>query len=177
MIDLVILRRRTVSAAVAATFLFFGSFGIAHAEGGCPPGQYPIGGQGVQGCAPMSGASSPPPAPRPTGKWIETWGALALSPSTGDRGVATGERSRSLAVNAAISQCLGGGATDCETEIAYKNQCVAVARLLAPNQGGYTYSGAGEENVKRQALKLCAERGGACEVRYTNCTLPIFEKF
>lgn len=29
--------------------------GHAFAEGGCPAGQYPIGGQGVQGCAPIPG--------------------------------------------------------------------------------------------------------------------------
>lgn len=27
--------------------------GVAHAEGNCPPGYYPVGGQGVQGCAPI----------------------------------------------------------------------------------------------------------------------------
>ncbi|TGS15267.1 DUF4189 domain-containing protein, partial [Mesorhizobium sp. M1C.F.Ca.ET.187.01.1.1] len=27
----------------------------ASAEGRCPPGQYPIGGQGVGGCAPIPG--------------------------------------------------------------------------------------------------------------------------
>ncbi len=49
--------------------------GTAHAEGGCPSGMYPIGGQGVQGCAPIPGASagqggaSPPAPPRPTGRW------------------------------------------------------------------------------------------------------------
>lgn len=53
------------------------------AEGVCPPGMYPVGGQGVQGCAPIHGAlgggagfSVPAPAPpRPTGAWITTWGA------------------------------------------------------------------------------------------------------
>ena len=38
----------------------------ASAEGNCPPGFYPIGGQGVQGCAPISGGRAlrmvlPPP--------------------------------------------------------------------------------------------------------------------
>ena len=30
----------------------------ASAEGNCPPGFYPIGGQGVQGCAPIWGSGS-----------------------------------------------------------------------------------------------------------------------
>ena len=58
---------------------------VVFAEGGCPPGMYPIGGQGVQGCAPIPGAQgggpgssvSAPAPPRPTGEWITTWGALA----------------------------------------------------------------------------------------------------
>jgi len=60
-----------------------------YAEGNCPPGYYPIGGQGVQGCAPISsqpaagqGASVPAPPPRPSGEWIKTWGALAQSPAS-----------------------------------------------------------------------------------------------
>ncbi len=36
-------------------FAFLGAH-VAYAEGGCPPGSYPIGGQGVQGCAPIPGA-------------------------------------------------------------------------------------------------------------------------
>lgn len=36
--------------------LLYISVSTAHAEGGCPPGMYPIGGQVVQGCAPIPGA-------------------------------------------------------------------------------------------------------------------------
>lgn len=65
-----------------AVFLVaFGLVGGVHsalAEGNCPPGMYPIGGQGVQGCAPIPGAagastspSTPAPA-RPLGEWVKT---------------------------------------------------------------------------------------------------------
>jgi hypothetical protein len=52
----------------------------AFAEGRCPPGQFPVGGQGMLGCAPIpggSGAAAGPSAPRPTGKWETRWGAIA----------------------------------------------------------------------------------------------------
>lgn len=47
---------------------------------GCPPGQYQIGGQGAIACAPVPQGSSQEtaPAPRPLGKWIKTWGAIAI---------------------------------------------------------------------------------------------------
>jgi len=66
-------------------FAFLGAH-VAYAEGGCPPGSYPIGGQGVQGCAPIPGAGggvsqqSPSPRPRPLGEWIRTWGGVAVPP-------------------------------------------------------------------------------------------------
>ncbi|MCC8468661.1 DUF4189 domain-containing protein, partial [Xanthomonas phaseoli] len=63
------------------SLLFLMIVGIpAMAEQGCPPGQYPIGGQGVAACAPIPQGSSQEtaPAPRPLGKWIKTWGAVAL---------------------------------------------------------------------------------------------------
>jgi len=54
----------------------------ARADGRCPPGQYPVGGQGVGGCAPIPGGSSQ--ATRP-------WGAIAGAASTGDMGASVGK--------------------------------------------------------------------------------------
>lgn len=67
----------------------------AYAEGRCPPGQYPIGGHGVGGCAPIPGAGDGSlKTPQPAGKWIKTWGAISVSPE-GASGVSTGRRSKS----------------------------------------------------------------------------------
>jgi hypothetical protein len=147
----------------------------ANAEGGCPPGHYPIGGQGVQGCAPIPAASAP--VSRPNGKWIKTWGALVYSNSTGDTGVATGKTSKSAAVNEALANCRGGGSPDCESQVTYKNQCVAVARPTTTGSEGAYFTGATEEIVRRGALARCSRGGAICEVKYVDCTLPIFEKF
>lgn len=43
------------------TLVVFGGWGFmenAAKEGNCPPGFFPIGGQGVQGCAPIPGANA-----------------------------------------------------------------------------------------------------------------------
>lgn len=78
------------------SLLFLMIVGIpAMAEQGCPPGQYPIGGQGVAACAPIPQGSSQEtaPAPRPLGKWIKTWGAVALD-GEGTVGVDYGKLSK-----------------------------------------------------------------------------------
>lgn len=55
-------------------------FGHAAAEGNCPPGQFPIGGQGAVACAPMpQSGSATPQESRPLGKWIKTWERLLLA--------------------------------------------------------------------------------------------------
>ena len=70
----------------------------ALAEGGCPPGSYPIGGQGVQGCAPIPGAtnSGTNKHPTPAGRWVKTWGALASAPNGASGASVGGDPSATL---------------------------------------------------------------------------------
>lgn len=111
-------------------FLLVSSTEVAFAEGNCPPGYYPIGGQGVQGCAPIpsSGAASSSPEVqlnRPTGRWTKTWGAIAESKTTQDAGTSVGKRSKEEASREAISKCRSAGAADCSVSFTYQNQCVS----------------------------------------------------
>jgi hypothetical protein len=114
-------------------FLFCAWTPIAKAAGNCPPGFYPVGGQGVQGCAPIPGgaataANPAAPAPaRPLGEWVKTWGAIAVSWATSDAGVSTGLRSKSAAEKEALSKCRMSGARDCSINMTYFNQCVSWA--------------------------------------------------
>ncbi|PKH70825.1 hypothetical protein CXF90_12540, partial [Stenotrophomonas sp. Betaine-02u-23] len=91
----------------------------ANAEGNCPPGHYPIGGQGVQGCAPIPGAAAsqqravPQPA-APTSRWGTRWGAVAASDSTSDAGAAAGRRAKAAAISDAMADCRRNGAPDCK---------------------------------------------------------------
>lgn len=156
----------------------------AFAEGACPPGFYPIGGQGVQGCAPIPGATAtgseasiPAPAPRPTGYWTETWGAISTAKSTGDIGVTYGKPSKGEADSDALGKCATYGAKDCRIALSYKNQCVAIAKGAG---GSYVHS-ARSSSIERAtsiAMKGCiANTEGACEVVHTNCSEPIFHKY
>ncbi|WP_421567375.1 DUF4189 domain-containing protein [Stenotrophomonas sp. PD6] len=164
----------------------------AFAEGACPPGQYPVGGQGVQGCAPIpggGGAGAAPSAPRATGKWETRWGAIAEDSSANVRGVplATGvsesKRSKREAEKVAVEQCRAGGGLKCEVTATYNNQCIAVADPMPRSQGGpggrsSTYSAGTAEQAKDLAMKGCsvAENSG-CSITYSACSMSEFKAF
>lgn len=167
-----------IAAALFSISGMWAFTGDAAAEGGCPPGRYPIGGQGVQGCAPIP-SNSAPMAPRPDGKWITTWGAIASSASTGSTGVSTGKRRKSEALGEAMTVCARKGATDCKEDITYKNGCVA---LVDPPVGSSFQGGIATAATVERALELATQRcreGGAptCTVVHTNCSEPIFKRF
>lgn len=146
------------------------------AEGRCPPGQFPVGGPGMLGCAPINGAAPAQSAPQPTGKWIDTWGAIAVSDASGDSGVSSGKLSRSDAVSEALQNCTAGGSADCKAQVTYKNQCVAVAKSSIATQEGVAYTGP-EETVQAEALARCSRGGRHCQIKYVDCTKPIFQRF
>ncbi|WP_324615328.1 MULTISPECIES: DUF4189 domain-containing protein [Stenotrophomonas] len=161
------------------------SIDSALAEGNCPPGFYPIGGQGVQGCAPIPGASgggttAPVSSPQPSGEWITTWGAIATSKRTSDAGVSTGQRKKSGAEREALGKCSSAGAKDCQVVLAYFNQCAAW--VVPSGQTGRGGSGIGRgptlELAEQEAQKGCTnDEAGACKVFYTDCTKPIFRTY
>lgn len=155
----------------------------ARAEGNCPPGFYPIGGQGVQGCAPISAGSagaseSPPPAPRPNGEWIKTWGALAGSLGGAQGGAATGAKSQDEASRQAVKYCEESSGSSCKVEFVYFNQC-AVAVVSASKSTGTQYAGGPTVQAATDtAMRLCQNKGGAqCNVIYSACSEPLFRKY
>ncbi|AWH31253.1 MULTISPECIES: DUF4189 domain-containing protein [Stenotrophomonas] len=167
--------------------MFLGSVGTASAEGGsCPPGYYPIGGQGVQGCAPIPGGASggasqsEVPANSPTGRWIKTWGSISESTTSDDAGVSDGKRTKAEAEAAAIARCASAGAKNCKITMSYYNQCVSW--LIPRWRSGQGASGIGggptPEDARFSAQAHCKNDGpGPCEEIYANCTKPIFEEF
>lgn len=152
----------------------------ARAEGRCPPGQYPIGDQGVGGCAPIPGAGGGAREPEPAGQWHKTWGAIASSDATADAGVATGRSSKENAEQMALADCGRRGASDCRVIYSYRNQCVA---WLVPNsQDGASRAGIASAKNSTEARKFaqqsCVDTGGrACQVVYEDCTKPVYESF
>lgn len=154
----------------------------AFAEGRCPPGQYPVGGPGWAGCAPIPGAGGAGAAPQrlqPSGEWTTTWGAISLSSATGKVGTATGELKESVAQAKAQARCVQSGGTGCTTAYAYNNQC---AVLLGPAPGASVRAaalgrGATVEAATADAQRSCGPNGsGQCVVAYYDCTQPIFNK-
>lgn len=152
-----------------------GSSTPAFAEGRCPLGSYPIGGQGVGGCAPVAGGPSSA-VPRATGRWHTRWGAIAIAASNGDVGVSTDKASKREAEREAISACQQGGARDCRSEMNYKNQCVAAAKAVGYPVGNIR-TGASEEQARERALGRCEAGGVNCSITYVGCSKPWFEYY
>jgi hypothetical protein len=164
--------------------------GAVLAEGNCPPGFYPIGGQGVQGCAPIpqSGAGSQqtaPAAPVPTGEWETRWGAIAEDSGSMSTGVSTSRKSKEEAVSAAVGQCTKMGGKSCKLRIAYFNQCVAIAdpkmdSAIKRSVGRSSANSAATEKIAKQdALKRCSEfeGGQSCDIVYSACSLSEFRPY
>ncbi|MBO9779631.1 DUF4189 domain-containing protein [Xanthomonas phaseoli pv. dieffenbachiae] len=157
----------------------------ASTEQGCPPGQYPIGGQGAVACAPIP-QSTQQPQPRPTGKWIKTWGAIALGTIDGvpNYGAPTGLPNEASAKKEALARCAKLGADNCHVVTTYRNQCTAIGepqRDGRPDPDGYVQFARqpGKENAIKEALESCERRNPTmqCKVIYSACSEPIFQEF
>lgn len=90
---------------------------VVMGEGRCFPGQYPIGDQGVGGCALIPSATGQGAA-QPTGHWVTTWGAIAKDEKpTRDTNLAIGVvesvATKEEASRIALSRCVQTGGNDC----------------------------------------------------------------
>ncbi|MEL4893232.1 DUF4189 domain-containing protein [Xanthomonas protegens] len=159
----------------------------ATAEGNCPPGQYPIGGQGTAGCAPIPQQNSTvSQEARPTGKWLKTWGAIAVGrvDSIPYYGVPTGAMSKSEAEQQALERCAKKGPTNCSVAITYQNQCAAIGEPRdgdKPSPIGLAQfvSAPTKEMASDGVLKRCLAKnaGMRCEVIYIGCSEPVFRRY
>ena len=146
--------------------------GLAHAEGGsCPPGQYPVGGQGWQGCNPIPGYGSQQHAPQQAApQWESRWGAIATDGPSGALGAATDKRSKREASQAALQDCQSKGGVNCKIDAAYDNQCAAVV----VGSGGYNVQNAPTtDRAVAIGMKICREGLTDCHAYYTACSLPV----
>jgi hypothetical protein len=161
----------------------------AKADQGCPPGQYPIGGQGAMACAPIPQENQVQQQPTPTGEWIKTWGAVSMGSidATTSFGVTTGKLSKSDAEEDSLRRCGSHGEDNCKVLITYHNQCVAISE---PQINGLPFStgivSASRAGTTVEASELsaadCAEKNrktpqAQCKLTYTACTEQIFHKY
>ncbi|PKV13573.1 DUF4189 domain-containing protein [Xanthomonas prunicola] len=137
----------------------------------------PIGTQmGSMQCIPdtpeMRGGGSDP---APTGEWVKTWGAIAMSKSTGDVGTTKGKLSQGDAKSSAIQQCSKNGADDCKVTLVYRNQCAALA---ASQHSTFSQASASKDVAISQVINICERSGGgACKVVFSECSDPFFKKY
>mgnify|MGYP000880123412 CR=1 FL=1 len=171
---------------VALLPLLYLAISVAYAEGGCPAGMYPIGGQGVQGCAPIpgaqgagaSGTSSAPLPPRLLGEWIETWGALAGSIEGEEGGASVSELTEAAAREKSIANCERQGGGRCKVVFVYQNQCVSAVTSELASTGTKYVTAASEEIATKLAVQDCEKAGGKqCKSIYSACTVPFFKKY
>ncbi|MCQ2994334.1 DUF4189 domain-containing protein [Pseudomonas quasicaspiana] len=162
---------------------------FAYAEGGCPPGQYPIGGQGAVACAPLPQGNTQQSRSVPSGRWIKTWGAIAMGSidSIANYGVTTGKLSKADAEADALRRCGSHGEQNCKVGLTYRNQC---AVIVEPQVEGKPMSGGTVRFIGREtmsmasddALALCGKDhdkiiNAECAIVYKACSEPVFQKF
>ena len=180
---------KKIVTLILLSFLSFFS-PSSFAEGNCPPGQYPIGGQGAVACAPIpqDGNLTQQPA-RPLRKWIKTWGAIAMGwmGPVPYYAVPTGMLSETEAETEALARCSKKGPKDCAIKLTYFNQCAAIAEPqtaenLIPDGSVTIFTGnASIDGASSKAKEECKNRNKdfpvTCKVIYKNCSKQIFQKF
>lgn len=129
---------------------------------------------GLAGCpppdAPGWGAGSAPadePSTQPQAAWEDRWGAIVIDSQTGKgEGSVTGYGTKSAAIDAAMKECTSHGAPYCTLQLAYHNQCAAVAWGIKR----FASAGAPTESLARSdAIRGCGET--TCKIVYSACSL------
>ncbi|MDP9930071.1 DUF4189 domain-containing protein [Variovorax paradoxus] len=146
--------------------------GLAHAEGNCPPGQYPVGGQGWQGCNPIPGYGNQQQAPqRPAEVWQDRYGAIAGDDKNGILGLATDMRAEGVAKDAAMVDCNAKGGVDCKVKIAFRNACAA----FSTGDRQYTVVARPRlEDAVSAGIKGCVDTGDRnCRTALKVCSPPV----
>lgn len=130
----------------------------ALAEGNFPSGMYPIGGQGVQGCAPIP-VSSTGSAYNNRPNWGQTVAGMVMD-FRGDTFISNSMRSRGKAKRAAIKECKAFGKGECSLVTLFEAQCVAVAHAGLDNGTTSVVAAMSEQGAVIVALQRCAGKAG-----------------
>ena len=143
----------------------------AHAEGNCPAGYYPSGGQGVMSCNPIpgygGGQQQVPSVPAPV--WKDRWGAIAGDKPRGILGAVTGFPSETSAQQAALDDCKTKGGIQCKLENSYRNGCTA---MIVGDWGYNIASRATLDQAIASGIQKCKETDKNCTTYYSACSPP-----
>lgn len=154
--------------------LFFNS--AVHAEGNCPEGYYPIGGDpstgAPQGCAPIPGyGQGQQQGGRPSVpeiQWVDRWGAIASDAKQGSIGVANDVTTKDNAESAALADCRSRGGANCKVDTRFRNACGVV---IAGDTSFNVWSAPTTGEAVKVAMKTCTDSGTThCHVYYSACS-------
>ncbi len=159
---------------------------VAKAEGNCPPGYYPVGGQGVQGCAPIPNYGGGGGYAQPSYRSPTTEGYVAAG-TNGVIGVATAKIFRGKLEEKALQDCEKKGGTGCQIWFTYDdNHCATVGQAEGTNRLYRARTTAGEvKDVipvlvpgsrkalgRKKVLDACRADGfpeSQCKIIYQDC--------
>lgn len=159
-----------MSKRLILCFSLCATIGSIHAQGFCPPGQYPVAGQGWHYCAGVPGASETTTTntPQPV-RWQNNWVVLAIDLPKGVLGRAQSTVSADSAKQLAMADCSAKGGTQCAPEVSVENGCVA----MTVGSSKMNTSGAGSElDAERKSLEECNAVDTGCKVYHSECALP-----
>lgn len=150
------------------------------AEGGCPAGQTPAQFGSNVGCIPGGNdvveeyPQQMQTRPQQSGRWEKTWGAIATSTTRGVLGTVTGAYSEKEAERLAFADCRSQGGEACRVDLTYRNQCA----VMVVGKTQLELAGAPSiEEATEDAFGACKAKGDICEVYYSACTEPIFQRY
>lgn len=151
--------------------------GGLHAQ--CAPG---IPGAGNPGCIPPNAPNSPynqgsganTPPPQPVGHWEDRWAAVALDYQNLKSGMVSSKADEASASSGALAECRANGGASCELAIAYHNQCAALAQHTTTHEVS-SATGPDVSQAVNRVKTRCGD-SGACQVIYSQCSLPILVK-
>jgi len=106
----------------------------------------------------------------PSEQWQDQWGAIATDIANKSVGTSTNKFSQQSAEEMAIADCRSKGGKNCEIEIAYRNECTALA---AGDTGHNAKAGFTIAAAMQSAMKVCSAADNNCQVYYTACSLPV----
>ena len=142
-----------------------------HAEGGCPSGMVPEGGQGTSSCRPLpgydqSGNGGQPLGPRAV-TYLERWGAVAMDTyETANVGAAHAKSSRAEAEKIAMKNCLDLGSKKCQLISTYSNGCVALAE-----SGAWLGIASRATLSESESAALSQCKDASCKVVFHDCSM------
>lgn len=148
--------------------------GAVHAEGGCPPGQYPQEGNGWRSCVPMSGSSAKTQdsefvAPHYEARWI----SLAIDSKKGILGRSRESKTEIDAEQSAQQDCSAKGGLTCHPIATSKNSCVV---MVASDSTVFGDGGPTKRSAEEKGMSACNDASAKnCYVYYSACVEPVIK--